>query len=229
MVVGLEAGLSGDSGRQAPLSWRRKSRHWEGNLGWGHTWASWTTRVRAHPPPVSRDSLAHVPAPDMSARRPEDPPRSRRPVRLCGSQVTTRAACGCSRSSLLLQRNKQPASNKPGLQTRAGAQHSPLRPESPSPDAILRAGAHAHGVPPLTYFGVRCWQRSLWKRCDLTAVLIPGVVRLRVAHPAGWLHTSFLHCQEKRDRQPVTRGSCITSVVITPHPRDTRWAAERRP
>lgn len=59
------------------------------------------------------------------------------------------------------------------------------------------------GLPSLTYFGMRRRQCGLGERCDLAAVLITGVVGLRVADPARGLHARFLHCAE-RGTMPVT-------------------------
>lgn len=53
------------------------------------------------------------------------------------------------------------------------------------------------GSSSLTYFGMRRWQCGLRERCDLAAVLITGVVGLRVADPARRLHARFLHCAER--------------------------------
>ena len=50
---------------------------------------------------------------------------------------------------------------------------------------------------------MRCRQCGLGERCDLAAVLITGVVGLRVADPARRLHARFLHCVE-RGATPVT-------------------------
>lgn len=50
------------------------------------------------------------------------------------------------------------------------------------------------GDPPeLTDFGMRRWQSSFRKGRDLAAVLVAGVVGLRVADPARRLHAGLLH------------------------------------
>lgn len=64
------------------------------------------------------------------------------------------------------------------------------------------------GSSSLTYFGMRRWQCGLRERCDLAAVLITGVVGLRVADPARRLHARFLHCAE-RGATPVTPLQCV--------------------
>lgn len=47
--------------------------------------------------------------------------------------------------------------------------------------------------PELTDFGMRRWQSSFRKGRDLAAVLVAGVVGLRVADPARRLHAGLLH------------------------------------
>lgn len=68
-----------------------------------------------------------------------------------------------------------------------GSGHRTSPPRSDSEDLVC-------GDPPeLTDFGMRRWQSSFRKGRDLAAILVAGVVGLRVADPARRLHAGLLH------------------------------------
>lgn len=76
----------------------------------------------------------------------------------------------------------------------------PVRPP-PGPsltEAVPRQWpARALNSSRLTYLGMSRWQRSFRERRNLTAVLVAGVVGLRMADPARRLHARFLDYRER--------------------------------
>lgn len=83
---------------------------------------------------------------------------------------------------------------------------------------------------------MRCRQSGFRKGRDLAAVLVPGVVGLRVADPARGLHAGFLHWRQGRTRQhglaappPATQAVHLGPAPATRPARPQRCRLEHAP